>query len=134
MLHMRYICYMSGYYGLIKPLYHIKCIRTVIKGIKLARVNALSAIRIRCTPPKPQSEFGAPPKHESEFCAHTPKPQSEFSAPPLNLSQNPVHPPPENTLPPPLPASWGRGVFRILSENRINAPIIVEHSLTSERP
>ena len=75
-----------------------------------------------------------PPKHESEFCAHTPKPQSEFSAPPLNLSQNPVHPPPENTLPPPLPASWGRGVFRILSENRIYAPIIVEHSLTSERP
>ena len=43
MLHMGYICHRSAYYGLFKPLYHIKCIRTAIKGLILAR--------ILCTPP-----------------------------------------------------------------------------------
>ena len=50
---MGYICHRSAYYGLFKPLYHIKCIRTAIKGIILARANARSADR--------RSEFGAPP-------------------------------------------------------------------------
>ena len=85
MLHMGYICHRSAYYGLFKPLYHIKCIRTAIKGIILARANARSADRrseFGAHPPKPQSESGAPPKPESEFGA-PPLPQSESSATPL---------------------------------------------------
>ena len=110
MLHMRYICYMSAYYGLIKPLYHIKCIRTVIKGIKLARVNALSAIRIRCTPPlNPSQNLVHPPKHESEFCAHTPKPQSEFSAPPPKPQSESGAPPLQKTHYPPYRRVGGGG-------------------------
>ena len=101
MLHMGYICHRSAYYGLFKPLYHIKCIRTAIKGIILARANARSADR--------RSEFGAPPLNPSQNPVHPPpKPQSEFGAPPLNPSQNSVHPPPKpqsESGAPPLPVT-----------------------------
>jgi len=38
------ICHRSAYCILIKPLYHIKCIRTVIKGILLVTANAGAAV------------------------------------------------------------------------------------------
>jgi len=64
MLHMGFICHRSAYYGLIKPLYHNKCITTVIKVIILERANPHSADRRleSSAPPKPQSESHDPSK------------------------------------------------------------------------
>ena len=50
------ICGIYAYYGLIKPLYHIKCIRTVIKCIILARANGRSVDRRSGKRPPPLTQ------------------------------------------------------------------------------
>ena len=62
---------MSAYYIIIKPLYHFKCTRTVIKGTLLARSNAPAADRRSEKRPPPlnpnQKNVHPPPKTESEY-------------------------------------------------------------------
>ena len=51
------ICYRSAYYIIIKPLYHIKCIISAIKGTRARRIGDQKIIH----PPKTQSENVQPP-------------------------------------------------------------------------